>query len=91
MAGLTVNAANIHLQVGTVARNQDAALDDIVEIAEFLDQHTAGDLETKFGLTAADANLIKSAFNATMTGAVTTFRANASMAFMKQLMGMGSV
>lgn len=91
MAGLEVTASNIHAQAGAIARQQDAALDDILEFAEFLDQHTAGDLETKFGVSAADANLIKSAFNGTMTAAVAAFRANGSHVFLRQLMGLGSV
>ena len=91
MPGIVVTASNIHLQAGTIARNLDAAHDDLAEMKDFLDQHTAGDLETKFGLSAADATLIKSAFDATMSGASTTFLANGSMAFMKQLKGMGSL
>ena len=91
MAGIVVTAANLHLQVGTIARLLDQAHDDLAEMKEFLDQHSSADLQTKFGVSAADADLIKSAFDATMATASTTFVGNASMAFMKQLKGMESL
>jgi hypothetical protein len=91
MAGLVVTAGNIHLQVGVNSRKVDDGLDELIELKEFFDQHTADDLVTKFGMTLADANLVKSAYNADAADAVTAFRASQHWAFMKQLMGMGSV
>lgn len=88
MAGLTLQGNDINSTSGDICRGVTYQLRRAVNFKRFLDRFTSAQLVTLYGLTQADADLIKSAFTDLAT-INTTFQAN--RVFLDQLAGMGDV
>ncbi len=88
MAGLTVTQNDINNTAGDIARALAYQLRRAVNLKRFLDRFTAGDLTTLYGLSTADANLLKS-----MIGELAAVNATfqAGRVFTDQVAGLGDV
>jgi hypothetical protein len=88
MPGLVVDAAAINLQAGDVCRGVTIQIRRATAIKRFMDRFTAADLTTIYGISTADANILKSAMTE-LGSAITTF--NANRVFIDQIAGLGDL
>lgn len=88
MAGLTVTGNDLNTTSGDICRGVTYQLRRAANFKRFLDRFTSAQIATQFGVSTADADLIKSAF-ADLATVNTTFQSN--RVFVDQLAGLGDV
>ncbi|MEV4173985.1 hypothetical protein [Nonomuraea sp. NPDC049709] len=61
-AGIPINQDRINTQAGAIAASVFSALQNVEEFKAWLDTISVNDLETVYGFSADDANVLKSAY-----------------------------
>lgn len=88
MAGLAITGEAINITVGDISRAIVHHMNRAIAFKRFTDRLTAADLASQFGISLADANMIKSAITE-LAQINATFQVN--RAFIDQVSGLGDV